>query len=250
VGSDIDYDGQIAEKYEQGRSLSEAALRTWTAAVEPHIPSTGAIVDIGAGTGRFARQLATLARRRIIAIEPATGMRRSGPSGDRHVVWAAGLAEALPIEAASARLAWTAFTTHYLDLNRAAAEIHRILAPGGRALIWHAFPDVFDDLEWFRWFPTARSIDEQRMPSASVVRHAFASAGLEFVARSEHQMLITSDLASLAERLAHRSISTLRLISDQDFEEGMARLRIAADNDERPGPVLATNVMLRFDKPA
>lgn len=247
---EVDYDGEIAEAYERGRSLSAEALSTWRAAVEPHIPAAGAIVDIGAGTGRFARPLSTVSQTKVIAVEPATGMRSARADADADVAWVAGSAEALPLSAASTGLAWSAFTTHYLDLDQAAAEIARVLRPGGRALIWHAFPDVFDDLEWFRWFPTARAIDEQRMPSASSVERAFESRGLEFAGRSDHAMQITPDLAALSDRLAHRSISTLRLIPDDEFHDGLARLRAAVANHKYAGPVMVRNVMLRFDKPA
>lgn len=247
--SDIDYDGEIADNYAQGRSLSVEALATWRSAVEPHVPSSGAIVDIGAGTGRFARPLSAIARRSVIAVEPAAGMRGTGAAAGPDVSWAAGSAEALPLAAGSAGLMWSAFTAHYLDLDRSAAELVRVLRPGGVVLIWHAFPDVFDDLEWFRWFPSARAIDETRMPSVAAVTRAFESSGLAFETRTDHRMLITQDLASLADRLAHRSISTLRLISDHEFEDGMARLRAAADRQQASGPIYAPNVMLCFRRP-
>ncbi len=249
MGLQVDYDGEISEDYELGRSLSAEALATWRYAVEAFIPSAGAIVDVGAGTGRFARPLADLARRPVVAVEPASGMRGSRAESGSDVVWVAGSAEALPLVKWSVGLVWSAFTTHYLDLPRAASEIERVLRPGGRALLWHAFPDVFDGLEWFRWFPSARAIDEDRMPSATTVQHAFESAGLVFSARTDHHMHITPDLASLAIRLAHRSISTLRMIPDDEFDDGLSRLRTAAATQGGGQPVYAPNVMLRFEKP-
>jgi ubiquinone/menaquinone biosynthesis C-methylase UbiE len=244
----VDYDGEISKDYEEGRSLSAEALTTWRGAVADLVPTTGAIVDVGAGTGRFARALADLARRPVVAIEPSEGMRTSRARPAAHVLWGAGSAEALPLASGTAGLVWSAFTTHYLDLPRAAAEITRVLQPGGRALTWHAFPDVFDHLEWFRWFPTARTIDEARMPSATAVQQAFESAGLLFSSRTNHQMHVAADLASLADRLAHRSISSLALISDREFQGGLARMYAAAAAVNGGPPVYAPNVMLRFDR--
>lgn len=246
---EVDYDGEIAERYEDGRSLSAEALQTWTGAVVPHVPTDGAIVDVGAGTGRFARPLSALARRTVIAVEPSTGMRRPTAGSDTDVVWLAGAAEALPLVAESIGMVWSAFTTHYFDLDRVGPELVRVLRRGGRALIWHAFADVFDDLEWFRWFPTARPIDEGRMPPAEAVIDAFESAGLVFSGRTDHRMLIAADLSALADRLAYRSISTLHLISDREFDDGLQRLRAAAAR-RAPEPVYARNVLLQFDKPA
>ena len=50
---------------------------------------------------------------------------------------------------------------------------------------------------------------------------------------------------ALADRLAHRSISTLELISDNDFEAGLRSLRAAAATDPGP-PVVVPNTMLEF----
>ena len=221
---------------------------TWRQAIEAMIPTEGGVIDIGAGTGRFSGLLADLAGFPVVAIEPASGMRTRGRSieAEGSVVWVAGRAESLPISTGSVGLGWTAFTTHYLDLAAAGREFRRVLRADGRLLVWHAFPDVFDDLEWFRWMPAARAIDEERIPSASAVIDAFESSGLSYVCRSEHRMRITEDLSALADRLSHRSISTLRLIPDDAFQEGLRHLRAAAQDGNRREPVYATNVMLEF----
>ena len=243
----IDYEGELAESYHAGRDLSDEAIETWRRAVAPLVPVSGLVVDIGAGTGRFASPLARLAGRAVVAIEPAAGMRAGGmDDATGTVLWVGGLAESLPLATGSVGLGWTAFTAHYFDLAAVGREFRRVLASTGCLLVWHAFPDVFDDLEWFRWMPEARAIDEERIPSAPAVIDAFASAGLAHVSRTEHRMRITSDRSALADRLAHRSISTLRLISDEAFERGLLQLRAAADADERRTPVYATNVMLEF----
>lgn len=247
VPTDVDYDGEISQSYEDGRGLSSEAVATWRGALESHIPDAGLIVDVGAGTGRFARELDLLAPGRVLAVEPSVGMRESARRhASERVAWVGSSAEALPMANESVALVWSAFTTHYLDLDASADEFARVLKPGGRVLIWHAFPDVFDELEWFRWFPTARALDEHRMPSAAAVQKAFASAGFSFLGRSDHLMRIADNLAALADRLEHRSISTLSLISDGDFAQGLSDLRAEAGRPNRDGPVFAPNVLLAF----
>lgn len=250
----VDYDGELAVGYERGRSVSPDALATWRDAVEPRLPVDGLVVDVGAGTGRYARPLGELAPGRVLAIEPAEGMRRaaqgaSDPSEAWRVHWLGGRAEALPLPNASVDLIWSAFTTHYLDLPATGAEFARVLRPGGTVLIWHAFPDVLDDLEWMKWFPAARKIDEPRMPEASAVQASFESAALQFVRRDDYQMWIAANLAALADRMANRSISSLQLISDDEFRDGLSQMRAAADQGVKDHPIHAPNVMLTFSKP-
>ncbi len=244
----VDYDGEISKQYEQGRSLSPAAVSTWREAVGDLIPDTGLIADVGAGTGRFARQFDLLAPGRVLAIEPSSGMRGSAQrSHPGQVIWMGGSAERMPLADSSVQLVWTAFTAHYFDLAAAASEFARVLAPGGQVLVWHAFPDIFDGLEWFRWFPTARALaDQQGVPSAQLVQRTFEDVGMIFEGRTEHHMRIADDMAVLADRLAHRSISTLSLISDEDFEQGLTNLRAHAAESDGGDPVYAVNVMLRF----
>ncbi len=242
----IDYDGQLSEAYEPGRRISAEARATWWAAVEPYVAAAGVVADLGAGTGRFARLLAESSAARVIAVEPAAGMLSVGtglaPDDTR---WVSASAEHIALRSASVDVVWSAFATHYFDLPAAARECARVLKPGGHMLIWHAYPEVFDQLEWYRWFPSSLAIDHARMATAAEVIDVWADAGLHLVDRSVHQMRLTDDLDGLADRLAHRAISTLRLIDDAEFETGIANLRARAAETE-PAPVYSPNMMLVF----
>lgn len=243
----VDYDGELSGAYEPGRSISPAAKQTWRAAVQPYLPVNETIVDVGAGTGRFARLLAGLVDGPVAAVEPAAGMRDVAAQVSDHpsVHWLGGTAEDLPLAASCASVIWSAFATHYFDLRAAGREFRRVLKPDGAVLVWHAFEDVWDQLEWYRWFPAARYADEERMPTFDHVVSAFDEAGLGLVARTTHSMLIAENHAQLAERLSHRAISSLRLISDGDFASGLANLRAFAESNQ-PAAVYSPNVLAVF----
>lgn len=57
------------------------------------------------------------------------------------------------------------------------------------------------------------------MPTVEAVTDAFEHAGLRFVGRNEHQMLIADNLGALEDRMAHRAISTLTPISGYETRE-------------------------------
>jgi hypothetical protein len=48
------------------------------------------------------------------------------------------------------------------------------------------------------------------------------------------------------ERLKLRAISTLELLPDHEFDEGIARMRLAAENETNPQPVRAPVDLLVF----
>jgi ubiquinone/menaquinone biosynthesis C-methylase UbiE len=94
------------------------------------------VVDIGCGSGATARHAATLGAT-AIGVDPAPVMLRVArlTSRHRHVRYATGTAEALPVDDGAATVAWSIATVHHWhDLDTAVAEVHRVLRPDGRFL--------------------------------------------------------------------------------------------------------------------
>ncbi len=88
------------------------------------------VVDVGAGTGKWTRELVTTGAE-VTAVEPLPAMRRilrQQVPGAR-VVAARGEATGLPTR--STDLITLAQSFHWLDAERALAEFRRILRPGG-----------------------------------------------------------------------------------------------------------------------
>ena len=88
----------------------------------------------------------------------------------------------------------------YVDLPRVGDELARVVRPGGYVLVRHTFPDRFDELEWARWFPEGRAIDEGRMPSFDHLVATWGDAGLRFVERRNADQVVARDLHELADR--------------------------------------------------
>lgn len=114
------------------------------------------VVDLAAGTGKLTKALLARARARVVAVEPAPGMlarlREVAPAADAHE----GTAEAIPLAGESADALTVAQAFHWFANDRALAEIHRVLRPGGRlALVWNR--RRLDD-------PAQAALDELLMP--------------------------------------------------------------------------------------
>lgn len=94
------------------------------------------VVDVGAGTGAFARRLAGLGAR-VIGIEqgaaPLAAARAEAPvNGERFVE---GVGQELPLPDGSADIVTFLFSLHHVPVplqTRALAEAARVLRPGGR----------------------------------------------------------------------------------------------------------------------
>ena len=96
-------------------------------------------VDVGAGTGIWTRMLAPHAKT-TIAIEPNNDMQKWGVRDNTllEIQWNYGHAENTGLPDESADLICMASALHWADFNKATAEFHRVLRPGGRfCALWN-----------------------------------------------------------------------------------------------------------------
>lgn len=225
------YDGSgIHQLYDTARELSPDSRAMWASVLSEHIgrrPITR-IVDVGCGTGRFARLLLELFPATVCGIDPSGDMlrasaRASEPGGLRLI---RATAEQLPLKTGSADLVFLAFVYHHLgDQGGALAEFARVLRRDGRLAVATPTRETLDSYLWMRFFPSARVIDRQRMPARGVLAEAARRAGFEAERRTTVAQPLTRGLAAYAERIGRRAISTLRLVPDAEFDAGMRELK-------------------------
>jgi SAM-dependent methyltransferase len=96
------------------------------------------VVDLAAGTGKLTA-LITGAGSNLVAVEPVAAMRARLRDRLPEVAVIAGVAESLPLAAASVDAVLVAQAFHWFRAGAAMAELRRVLRVGGRlALIWNA----------------------------------------------------------------------------------------------------------------
>jgi SAM-dependent methyltransferase len=110
------------------------------------------VVDVGAGTGKLTRALVSTGAT-VIAVEPLAEMRERLAENVPLAVPFDGIAERMALRDGSAHAITAAQAFHWFDGERALAEFHRVLAPGGRlGLLWNVrdrrepWVDAFDRL--------------------------------------------------------------------------------------------------------
>lgn len=97
-------------------------------------------VDVGAGTGIWTRMVHDRGVRSTTAVEPNDDMRQAGfrDNSGRPIRWLAGSAEKTGLAESCCDWLTMASSFHWTDFDRATAEFHRLLRPGGRfAALWN-----------------------------------------------------------------------------------------------------------------
>lgn len=95
------------------------------------------VLDLAAGTGIATRAL--LARgASVVALEPGLPMLRRLRATTPAAAVVAGLAESVPLRDDVVELVVCATAWHWLDTDRAVAEVSRVLRPGGHLALWWA----------------------------------------------------------------------------------------------------------------
>jgi SAM-dependent methyltransferase len=98
-------------------------------------------LDLAAGTGKLTRALATTGAE-LVAVEPVAGMRRALEAALPSVRALKGTAEAIPLDDSSVDAVLVAQAFHWFDVPAAAAEIYRVLRPGGGlGVIWNSWDE-------------------------------------------------------------------------------------------------------------
>jgi SAM-dependent methyltransferase len=94
-------------------------------------------MDVAAGTGKLARQVAARGAR-CVAIEPSAAMRDECARLVGDVAVVGGSSEFVPVASDTADLVTVAQAFHWFDAPRALHELARVLRPGGAlALVWN-----------------------------------------------------------------------------------------------------------------
>ena len=243
----VDYD-RMAPDYVEGRVLPPEGMEPWRQAIRPWLPAEGArrslVLDLGAGTGQFAAAIAGWFGVEVVAVEPSGGMRAQAARAHPHpgVAWVAGVGERLPLDDGTCAWAWVSTVVHHLDdLDAVAAELRRVLHPGGLVLVRQAFPGRMGAITLYERFFTgvwAALAATGGLPTVERVSDAFAGAGFRVEALRAVDQVSATSLAAYRDKVRRRADTGLRLLPDDQFAAGLSALDRAVDAETLPAPVV------------
>ncbi|MDX9831237.1 MAG: methyltransferase domain-containing protein [Anaerolineae bacterium] len=190
------------------------------------------VVEVGCGTGNYARALADGPGCTLLGLDPSSGMLSHAHRQPEPVCWLQARAEELPLAPGSADLVFSVDVIHHVAGPAAFFQaVARALRPGGWVCTVTDSEEIIRQREILSgYFPETVAVELQRYPKLGELRTWSAAAGLvDFRVVTVEQPYTLESTRPFRDR----AFSSLHLISEEAWQAGLARL----EADLARGPV-------------
>jgi ubiquinone/menaquinone biosynthesis C-methylase UbiE len=197
----------------------------------------GRVLEVGCGTGHWLRMLER-GRGRVVGLDVSRPMLQQAREGAAGAFLCHGSAKELPYrDQTFDRVICINTLHHFGGPERVFSEVRRVLTPGGGLLVVSLDPHTGSD-RWciYEYFEGTRDADLTRYLSAARIRELMGTNGLSACRTREaaHFDLRFEAGEALARGwLAQSTTSQLAILSADEYERGIARIRAAERQDQR-----------------
>jgi ubiquinone/menaquinone biosynthesis C-methylase UbiE len=181
------------------------------------------VLDVGCGTGRLSVALAERAGAKVWGVDASPEMLAVAQSkAPRGVAFKLARAEALPFKDGWFERVALWLVVHLVERPAAFAEARRVLAGDGR-LVVVSFDESHFERYWLNsYLPSLEAIDRARFPTRARLETELRGAGFVDVETLRLDQRGVLSRGEALHRLRGRHISTFDLISDAEYEKGLA----------------------------
>lgn len=216
--------------YDKSRRLPQETITLWMETLSKYLPrdSIKTIIDLGCGTGRFTKSLSDHFSAKVYGIDLSWKMLTVAKQAlmSPMIGFVQGSAESLPLADGSADMIFLSMVYHHIqDKSQAILEFKRALKAGGFLSIRTPTIDNLDSCLHLQFFPTARQISLSCLPAIGSLTDFLQGYGFVLKGHSVVHQLIAENHLECFEKINLRGYSDLASIPDEEFNEGLARMK-------------------------
>ena len=239
----IDYE-RAATPYTRHRGIHPGVLAELIGGAD--VTARSRVLDVGCGTGNYARALQQETGCRVSGIEPSTAMRANAMDAANWDAIVPGSAESLPFPDSTFDLVMSTDVIHHVgDRPAFFREALRVLTGSGRIATATDSPeDIARRRPLSSHFPETIEIELRRYPTIAILQAEMAGAGFRVMPLGHAEL--EYDLVEIA-AYRDRAFSSLHLIDEDALQRGIERLD--ADLASGPIPSLSLYTIVWGEKP-
>ena len=220
----------LAQDYDLTRNINIDTVKTLLS--KATINKHSYVLDFGCGTGNYTWAIKKLTNANIFGVEPSDGMREKAQAKGTEIDFRKGDHSYIPFDNDFFDFIYMTDVIHHVpDLHAMFAEFFRVLNPNGKICILTESHEQLESRFWSAYFPATVVAEKKRYPDISTIIAVAKRCGFKtqeiINTDSEKTFEISLDFIKLVE---NKGFSMFRLISDEDFESGLKRLKEDYEN--------------------
>ncbi len=193
------------------------------------------ILDIGCGTGNYTDLFQKVTRTKhyqVYGVEPSEGMINKARKKNSQVIFQQAAADNIPAEDHFFDFVYMTDVIHHIpDIRRLFSEIRRIIKPQGKVCIVTQSHQQIETRPIAQFFPGTVRVDKERYPDIDEVIAAAQFEGLVYL---KQEILFEGEAVELGagflELVRKKGYSMLHLLTEQEYQTGLAKLETALQN--------------------
>ena len=230
----VDYDA-ISATYDGFRGVSSELADTILA--EARLFPGARLLDIGCGTGNIEAALAGIADIKPVGVDRSFGMLRTAHAKIPHIMWIQADSGALPLRHDAFDCVLMLYLLHHLnDCTSTIANAYSLLREGRLVVMTSSHKQIEESFAC-RFFPSYASVDKTRFPKIRTIIEAMQEAGFHDVSSRPITVANVTLDDNYIKKVENRHVSTYRLISEEEFQQGLARMRRFIDEHRGEPPM-------------
>jgi len=229
----VDYAG-ISKTYDSYRSYPDGLIKK---IIELGRISQGKkVLDLGCGTGNIAWQIKNKINADLIGVDVSLAMLKVAKDKSLEVICTDIDNQQLPFQDSSFDTVIGAYVIHQIkNLNFMLSECYRVLRDGVLVLLTSSHRQIEEQHPIIKnFFPSYIDIDKSRFPDIDRIDSLLESLGFKNIKHEEVTVAGIPIDDEYLQKVKNKYVSTYQLMSEGEFENGIAKLEAFIMNSNQP----------------